>query len=256
MSNVAKIAIGCFVFALVAIIAAVAIIGYFAYGFASNMQQMGKDAERIQALNTQYAFVEPAPGTPPNAQRFEDFFELRDAIHTSVKSNKTVAELMKSMQDPNYVPQIGAGDALGMFATMGEVFKSVADAMEAQQMSLNEYAYYKQQLMELVYYKAINGDPELQKLWNRLESGHPEVPFKVTDWAQNPSQLTGDYASFLNLNKNLIPTAESLEIINRHRDELLNSSEFLIFESVIMLKALEEFQNSYNQASGVPVTNP
>ena len=111
--------------------------------------------------------------------------------------------------------------------------------------------------MELLYYKALNGDTELQKMWNKLESGHPDIPFKVTDWTQNPSQLTGDYASFLNLNKNLIPTAEALDIVNRHRDELLNSSEFLLFESVMMLKALEGFQNA-NQSTtpGLPATNP
>lgn len=250
MSNVAKIAIGCFTVGAIVILLIVGVVGYFGYTTFNSMNQIGTQGTRLETLNTTYPFSPPTANSAIDQKRFAEFMVIRAELETELSKNKFLSEIMKSMSDPNYQPNIGVSDTLEMMSQIGDVLKLLGDTLEQNQMSLDEYNYYRTTMVELVYQSALQGDKGSQNLINTLEKALADQNIRQTNW-QNPQANTFGLGNVMSFDPDKQFQLYELELVDQYKDQLTKSFSYLGWESIFMISYQNQLAIQNGQTPGI-----
>jgi len=232
MSNGAKIAIGCVSAFVVMVIVLGITIGVLTYRVTKPFMDMGVQAEQLSQLDQKYAFTEPDPDVGISVSRFDEFIVARKDLSDAIANNEQASEyidLFKPTGNQNQGPQ-SVGDAFGMIGNMGVLFELLHDELDENQMSISEYAYYKDQLYWMIFHKALEGDQEYQDLWNEMEKANS---YTETDWTVSKNDIitgTFDFADLHNINKMTAPTEEEYQLLESHEEYIKSKTDIIYLE--------------------------
>lgn len=146
MSTGAKIAIGCGIVALLAIVALVVAGvagGLFlkrkADDFQGGVEAQTEATETIRELETEHAFTPPADGRI-GADRAERFFEVTDDAWVDMEEvARDLAERGRDIEERG--GEGGMGDAMAGLQGLGRARTALADALEENEMPVSEYLW-------------------------------------------------------------------------------------------------------------------
>jgi hypothetical protein len=139
-----KIAIGCGIALIVAVVGVVAFVGIGAYwvkGKAESLQAEQKQIEDLKAKANEASFAEPADGVVEEPQIVR-FIAVRKHVHDVYSKNEAFIESMKDdkKKDANF------SDVRKAFSLLNELRLAQAKGQADQQMSDSEYAFLVHQV--------------------------------------------------------------------------------------------------------------
>ena len=139
MGTGGKIAIGCGIALVVAIVGVVAFVGIGAYwvkGKAESLQAEQKQIEDLKAKANESSFTEPADGVVQEPQIVR-FIAVRKHVYDVYSKNEAFIESMKDdkKKDANF------SDVRKAFSLLNELRLAQAQGQAGQQMSDSEYAF-------------------------------------------------------------------------------------------------------------------
>ncbi|MGF1571635.1 MAG: hypothetical protein ACFCU1_01020 [Sumerlaeia bacterium] len=255
MSNTKKIILGCSIFAAVVIILVIGIFGYVGYSLYSVGAGIEKQNARLQQLNTTYAFAEPAATAPLDQTRFTEYLQLREDIFAELKNNPTIKKFADAMNNSNAQANqdLGAMDVFSMIGQIEPILEILANQLEKNQMSMNEFAYWKEDLVKLLYQSAAEGNVESQQIFNDLEKlVSSQSGTGVTTW-NSGNQTPNAYLSIFGITQMPNFTEADLQIIEARLSEVKNDIPVLFIEFIFMQELNNQIQNQqFNSQTNQP----
>lgn len=142
MGTGGKIAVGCGIAALLAVIVVVVTVGAGIFWAKGKVDQVAAEQKQIQEIEekaNKNTFTEPSDGVISEAQLLR-FIEVRKRVYDVYLKNEATIQSLKDKKEGDF------GDARKAFALMNEIRLAQARAQVDQSMSDSEYAFLVQQV--------------------------------------------------------------------------------------------------------------
>ena len=142
MGTGGKIAIGCGIAALIAVVVVVVTVGaglFWVKGKAESIAAEQKEIQDLQEKANRNTFTEPADGVI-NEPQLVKFIEVRKRVYDVYVKNEATIKSLKDKKEGDL------GDVRKAFALMNEIRLAQAKAQVEQGMSDSEYAFLVQQV--------------------------------------------------------------------------------------------------------------
>lgn len=171
-----KLVIGCSLALVLCVIAASAGFYYFVYRpartFVASISQIGDVAELDAKVVNTTAFTAPADGRLSEAQ-VRRFVSVQESLQARMGTKATQLQVKYKAIQERKDAGVALADVVGayrdLFDVIAEAKKAQVDALNAQALSLNEYAWVKTRFYEAAGVSATGID--LREMVSRVQSG-------------------------------------------------------------------------------------
>ncbi len=175
-----KLVIGCGLALVLCAIAASAGLYYFVYRpartFLASISQVGEVAEMDARVANTAAFTAPADGRLNEAQ-VRRFVSVQESLHARMGTRASELQAKYKAIEQRQDSGVALADVVGayrdLFGVIAEAKSAQVDALNAQALSLGEYAWVKTRFYEAAGVSATGID--LRELASRVQSGDLEA---------------------------------------------------------------------------------
>jgi hypothetical protein len=229
-----KVLIGCGIISLIVILAVVGCSAYACHKLNQFTTGIEAAGAQIEALDQKFPFEAPTDGRV-SPERFAQYMDAREGILGAVMQVGLVSELVAASEQ-NRQPNIGIGDFLGIIGAIPNLMGSLAESLEASEMSPKEFAFHSTIVLKWAQEAVAAGDSEVSEVWTQFKEALDQVDAQMAaNQDPNIRQLRQDPDVMIAKVEEAPVVDSNMAIVEGQRARLLENRGALIVELLIAI---------------------